>query len=267
MKKYYLQRLALIITEKCNLDCAHCVRGKKCNKDISDEIIEKTFEQVDLVGCVAINGGEPTLVIDKIEKIIDSIIKRQIKLEQFTITINGTIYSEELLRLLDEIDRYIGDDTVSSLFAISLDNYHIDEMKKLGILENFIDNYKRYKKSKHFYGTREIDFKLFREGNAENLDESITVPLRPMQQYVSYVDSKRYGDVCCIGPLVTVNVDGIVTECDASNVNQRSIYNYGNILDDSIENIVLSNGALVVPYKKYEKITYKTLKKYWSYNE
>lgn len=262
MDKCYIERLALITTDDCNLNCAHCIRGKKCKKVISDEVIDKTFDNIVLTSTVAINGGEPTLAVDRIEKIMDAIIKRHIKLDEFTVTINGTIYSDELLRLLDEIEKYIGDGLYVS-FAISLDKYHVEEMKKLGLMESFIENFNKYKENKHFVGTRDINFKLFREGNAVNLSEKITVPLRPMKQYITY--SKK--GICCIGPLVTINTEGIVTECDASYDNQRTIYDYGNIFDDSIKNIVLNNGAEIVSNRKFEKITYKTLRKYQTYNK
>ena len=262
MDKCYIERLALITLDDCNLNCAHCIREKKCKKVISDEIIDKTFEQIIYASTVAIAGGEPTLAVDRIEKIIDAIIKRHIKLDEFTVTINGTIYSEELLRLLDEIEKYIGDG-MYVMFAISLDKYHVEEMNKLGLMESFIENFNKYKESKHFAGTRELDFKLFREGNATNLSDDITIPLRPMKKFVTY---SKIG-TCCIGPLVTINTDGIVTECDASYDNQRTIYNYGNVLEDSIENIVLNNGAEIVPNKKFHKITYKELKRYQTYNE
>ena len=52
--------------------------------------------------------------------------------------------------------------------------------------EEWIENIKKYSESKHFYDLRRIDRKLFREGNAVNLDPSITVPLRPMPIYMSY---------------------------------------------------------------------------------
>ena len=44
MKKIYIQNLGMIITNKCNLNCDHCLRGEKCdNKSMSDEIIKKTL--------------------------------------------------------------------------------------------------------------------------------------------------------------------------------------------------------------------------------
>ena len=72
MKKCYVQNLAMNITDNCNLECAHCLRGERCNRNMSDDVIEATLSEVKGVGNLAINGGEPTLAIDRIENIVDS---------------------------------------------------------------------------------------------------------------------------------------------------------------------------------------------------
>lgn len=270
MGKCYIQNLALIVTNKCNLDCSHCLRGAKNNNCMSDSVIESTLDQVNGVGNLAINGGEPTLVLDRLEKIISYVIERHIIIDEFTITINGTMYSEQLLELLDEINRYIGSDGISALLAISLDKYHLEEIKKIGIQKEFLENLKRYQESKYFYGYRNIKQKLFREGYATSLDEKLTVPLRPIKPLITYVGKTKKFDrkngLCNIGPLVTINPDGIITECDASIENQEKLYNYGNVLNSSIEEIILEKGELVLKPKKFERAANRSLKKYWTYN-
>ena len=81
MKKCYIQNLALNITDNCNLECSHCLRGKSCNNNMSDDVIEATLSQVKGIGNLSINGGEPTLAIGQIEKIIDYILKNNILIE------------------------------------------------------------------------------------------------------------------------------------------------------------------------------------------
>ena len=135
--------------------------------------------------------------------------------------------------------------------------------------EEWIENIKRYAESKHFLDLRRIERKLFREGNAVNLDPSITVPLRPMPIYMSYYKKGLFNipkfdmsGKCFIGPLLTVNVDGIVTECDASIEHQRTIYNYGNVLEESIEDIMIRKNAVIVKPNEINRKMLKELKKY-----
>ena len=66
MGKCYIQNLALIITNKCNLNCSHCLRGEKNDNCMSDRVIEATLDQVKSIGNLAINGGEPTLSLDRL---------------------------------------------------------------------------------------------------------------------------------------------------------------------------------------------------------
>ncbi len=267
----HIQNLGMIITEKCNLNCAHCLRGKCTNKVMSDEVIEATLNQVVGIGNLAICGGEPTLALDRLEKIFSYIIEKNIYVEQVTLTINGTIYSDELLRLLDYIEEYINYkkvEEVLSTFTISWDKFHYDEVKKLNMIKEYIENINRYIENKHYYAMQTINKKLFREGNAELLNPKITVPLCPMGTIITYAgnDKKfnRENGMCNIGPIVAVNVDGIMTECDSSIKHQRTIYNYGNVLTDSIEEVYLNKSKIVVP-SKWSKETGKQMKKYKNY--
>ncbi len=271
MKQCYIQNLAMIVTNKCNLDCAHCLRGKKGNNNMTNDVIEASLEQIKGVGNLTVCGGEPTLALDRIEKIISYIIKKRILIEEFTVTTNGIIYCQELLELLDEINNYIGNKSVNTFFAISIDKYHLEEIKKLGIINEFCENLDKYRQSKYFYGLRDTKQKLFREGNAINLDKKLTVPLRPVKPVITYVNKQQKLDIenglCNIGPLVTINTNGIITECDASNEHQMELYNYGNVLTESIENVCIKNGAQILKPKQFERTTAKLLKKYWTYNK
>lgn len=119
-------------------------------------------------------------------------------------------------------------------------------------------------------GFRNTDKKLFREGNAVNLDNKLTVPLRPLQTFLTYVDKDKKLNVeiglCNIGPLVTINTNGIITESDASLEHQETIYNYGNVLTELIEDACIRNGAKVLRPKKFERASYRAIKKHQSYN-
>lgn len=271
MKPCYVQVLEMHVTNKCNLDCAHCSIGEKNNNNMPDNVIEASLDQVKGVGTLTIGGGEPTLALDRIEKIISYIIKKRILIEEFTVTTNGIIYSQELLELLDEINNYIGNKNINALFAISIDKYHLEEIKKLGIVNEFFENLNKYRQSKYFYGLRDTKQKLFREGNAINLDEKLTVPLRPVKPVITYVNKQQKLDIenglCNIGPLIAINTNGIITECDASIEHQETLYNYGNILNETIEEVCLKNNSPILKPKQFGHTTAKLLKKYWTYNK
>lgn len=263
MSKLYIQNLAPIITERCNLKCVHCMRGTATSKDMKDEVIEQ-LAQIDSIGNITICGGEPTLALPTLEKLLTFIVDNNIGLDTLTMTINGTNYSEELLRLLDYIDEYIPKRKyeVNALIGISRDPFHLKEIIERGKREEYIENLAKYTENPHFLHYREIDKKLFREGRAESLDKRITVPMRPWPIIYTYLKDL---DVTEVGPLVSINVDGIVTECDASHEHQRTLYNYGNILDEELETIIKRVGEEVSPRTWYRK-TGKIMKKQATYN-
>lgn len=281
-RKMMVNVLGMIATEKCNLECEHCLRGCRTNKKMSDEVIEATLSNFDYIETLAICGGEVTLALDVVEKILDYVIKNQIIVGEITYTINGTIYSKSFLELLDYSNEYLisdGNTCDRTTFAISWDGFHHREIRRLGMEEEYLDNVSRYSKSPYYYGLRRIDQKLFREGRAELLPEDTTVPLRPMELYMTYyikyknklgmVRRKfdRENGNCFIGPVITVNPDGIVTECDASIEHQQTIYNYGNVLYESIEDIMIRKNAVIVNPKEISKKMLKEIKRYTTYNK
>ena len=279
MSNLYISTLGMIVTNKCNLDCAHCMRGCKNNKDMKKEVIEATLSQIKAIGNLAICGGEPTMALSTIEDIFNYIMKNHIFVEEVTTTLNGTIYSEDFIKLLDTINNYIlkynelekGRKSQVEI-VVSYDQYHFEEIKRLKLYDTFAENLDKYSESIHFYGLRGLmkNKKLFREGNALNIDDKLTVNLRPMPLLATYVGKNKKFDkengMCNIGPIVSVNTDGIVTECDASIDNQQTIYNYGNILDESLEEIVLKRAKILKP-RKWQKEFNKVINKYEKYNK
>lgn len=279
MKKIVAMNLGMIITNKCNIDCEHCMRGRKCNNSMSDEVIEATLSQFKGIQNLCICGGEPTLAIDVMEKIFNYIIKNNIIVDEVTTTINGTNYSLSFLECLDMIEDYIlkyqKPRKNPATFAISYDKYHLDEMKRLKLDVEFIKNVEEYRKSKHYAGMQILppNVKLFREGNAEKLDKSLTTPLKIFPPIITHVGSKIFGNfyredlengLCNIGSIITVNCDGTITDCNASIEHQNTIYNFGNVLNDSIYDVCMSMGTVVKP-RKYNKAISKQLHEYNTY--
>ena len=262
MRKIAVQNLAMIVTEQCNLECEHCLRGQCSNRVMSDEVIEATLDQIVSIVNLSICGGEPTFALDRIEKIIDVIIEKQILVDAFSVVINGTRYEGKFLDLL----KYFDDEVFSGgrkkiIFSISWDEYHHREIDRLNMRKQYIENVKRYMESKYFYELNPIHGKLYREGRAEMLDESLTIPYVPMKNIFTYARNSwgkedRENGLCNIGPMVSINTQGIITDCNAYYEHQDTIYNYGNVLNESIEEVLLKDSVIVKPRKFY-----RTLKK------
>ncbi|MDE5630288.1 MAG: hypothetical protein K2I70_01680, partial [Bacilli bacterium] len=147
----------------------------------------------------------------------------------------------------------------------SYDKYHIEEIKKRNLKEAYIENVKKYLDSPFHVKEKILDpkIKLFNEGNATSLDPELTIDLRPIDYAMTYVGSNKHkldlNGLCYIGPLVSISVDGFITECDASFENQRNKFNYGNVLTDSIVEVIKTKTPIYKPHtysRRVKKIVY-----------
>ena len=66
------------VTRRCNFKCEHCMRGDAQNVDLSENAIDNLLNQTLAFGDILFTGGEPLMALDKIEYIIDGMIKRKI---------------------------------------------------------------------------------------------------------------------------------------------------------------------------------------------
>ena len=245
MDRINIQNLAMIITNKCNLECENCL-CKDNNLDMNNQVIEKTFQQINRINFLHIYGGEPVMALDTLESIFKCIIRNRVELRQVDITINGTKYDSEFLRLLDYINIYLiyTFHTADVSFSILRDSEHKASLKKLGIYRETLEYIKKYMESKYFYELCKEPKIITR---SENFSES----------YITYMNKLRMFDkkngICNIGPLVTINPNGLITEADATLEEQETLYNYGDVNNESIESIMLRRSKVVKPAIWYNK--------------
>lgn len=55
------------------------MRGEPQNIDMSDSVLDRIIEQCSVVGHLSLTGGEPFLVPDILEKLVDKIISQKKK--------------------------------------------------------------------------------------------------------------------------------------------------------------------------------------------
>jgi len=252
MSRIYIKNLALEMTNKCNLECSNCINKDTKDTVMSTDIIETIFAQIHKVNSLHIYGGEPTLVLDKLERLFKTIIANRVVLYQIDISINGSNYNKEFLELLDYINLYmnyiLGHSDVK--FNILNSNHHNDARNELGIYKESLENIKKYMQSRYFY-------------EFYNEPKIITRSSYFSDYYITYMNKLRMFDrkngMCSVGPIVSINPNGIITKGDASIEEQEILYNYGSVLENSIEDIVLSKGKILKPIDWYYK-TYKTSK-------
>lgn len=170
----YIENLCIEITRKCNMRCAHCLRGNAQNINIEQRHISEMLSHCkDGIGSLTLTGGEPTLNLDAIEFIFQTIKWLDIPLGSFYIVTNGRVFRQRLVDVLDDIYNYCFEKEMCGL-AISDDEFHsqYQSPKFTSILYNY--KYNEYDMEREYF--RPLDKKtqfyrggLINEGRAKEL--------------------------------------------------------------------------------------------------
>lgn len=115
--------LAIEVTQRCNLNCDHCLRGCSRNVNVSHEVIDKTLDNYEYISNILFTGGEPTLNVEAISYTIDQIKSRGIGVGSFYIVTNGVNFSKELVWKLLEFYAYCSEKEYCGL-CVSVDEFH-----------------------------------------------------------------------------------------------------------------------------------------------
>lgn len=100
--------LALQVTRRCNLRCDLCGKGEPQNIDITKEIVDKTFDQVQnyYISDLRLNGGETFLNPEMIAYILEQIEKRNIMVNRIFVFTNGYYFDERIVKAIKRFCNY-----------------------------------------------------------------------------------------------------------------------------------------------------------------
>ena len=125
--------ISIELSRKCNLDCAHCMRGNSENLSISVDLLNKFFDEVKSTNVLVIFGGEPFMCYEEIKSLIDVIKNKKVLVSSVVIVTNGTIYDKRIYKLLEENFEEIE-------INISIDDYHLESIGKRYNTQKKYDN-------------------------------------------------------------------------------------------------------------------------------
>jgi len=156
--------LIIEVTRRCNMKCKHCLRGNAQNLDIKDEYLDSLFSKLDYVSTIVITGGEPSLVPDRIDKIVEFAKKYDVDINSFYIVTNGKKVSDEFLISVIKLYCYCNDNEVSGL-ELSNDNYHEEiSLENLWRLNAFKFFRNKFEEKRHYYRS------VVNQGRARKID-------------------------------------------------------------------------------------------------
>lgn len=135
MDKVVFNQLIIEVTRRCNMSCAHCLRGDAQNVDILGIDIDNVLNQTEAIGNLAITGGEPTLNLKALQHIANGTAKRGIPVSRVEIVTNGLIYDDRFIAIvkrfsdITHLTQQFGygnmeRETWRVQIGVSLDRYH-----------------------------------------------------------------------------------------------------------------------------------------------
>lgn len=220
MKRIFVEQLCLEITRRCNMGCGHCLRGDAQNMDVSHEIIDEIFRQVDGIGQVTFTGGEPSLNIEAIRYFFHCAERTGTTLGSFFVATNGKCNQEALaVELLKQYPKM--EERELCGVALSVDEWHDPQEYDASILKGL----RFYSTAKEHEG-----YKLVPEGRAARIHLETALALRPTDIAIS--DNTDADSETISVELLYVSANGKVTgNCDMSyeRIDAEAAYTLDNL--------------------------------------
>lgn len=232
--KFEIQELVIEVTRKCNMKCAHCLRGKAENLNIDYSYIDKLLENISYISEVTFTGGEPSMNVGAMEYFLKKVSEMDIPVSSFFIATNAKKITKRFIDFLSNMFMYCyensGDEALEmSGIAPSVDQFHTkdtviqDNINRLRMFSFFKD----FKMNDHTI--------LIDEGRAKNLSSYKKRELVPNNT----VECSDISDgSISIDEMIYLSANGdIRTDCDTAYNDNR--FTIGNLNHESFHDIIM----------------------------
>lgn len=173
-QKLSITDLVIEITRRCNMACAHCLRGDAQDLDMNPSFLDDLFSRLNQASTIVFTGGEPSLRPDLIFYALRAAKRNHVSVEQVYIVTNGKQIPETFLKACRDWDRYCflnqygtrknlvdarrahdiiqdykSEDTIAGCYvSLSMDKFHepvsLDSLSKLATLPRLMaDKYSK----------------------------------------------------------------------------------------------------------------------------
>ena len=233
--KISIDNLVIEITQKCNMQCYHCLRGAARRNNTSRRMINRIFDLFN--GCISsltIGGGEPSMNIEALEDICDNMIRSDNVYSVYIVT-NGRVYREKFLNKVYNLFNSVCYDEGTNRLAFSFDRYH-DAFLSVNEIQKRDSNYHRTIEyfenrgvydvvQKHTDRTKSHDLNIIAMGRASTFGTEILKP-----KLIEY--ETNGGELRIEEPELYINHKGyIFSNCNLSyeEMTKRSKFYIGDI--------------------------------------
>ena len=125
MEKIAFPWITVDLTHRCNMKCAHCLRGKADKENLNLEKADHFFSQIAWTTLLHLTGGEPTLAIKELEGLVRILEKHQVVFNSVCIGTNAKIVPDAFLDVLKDLYLLsVPSEKEANRVFISIDPYH-----------------------------------------------------------------------------------------------------------------------------------------------
>jgi hypothetical protein len=226
---YYIDNLVIEVTRKCNMACAHCLRGEAQKIDIDTAYIDNLLKNVTGIGNITFSGGEPSLNIHAIEYTLLACQERGISVGSFYVVTNGKANALPLAIACLKWYAYCDCDEDMCGLALSKDMFH-DEIQREN--ENVLKGLSFFRHDKYTDFNR---VKMINTGRAEELYGFDKMSVDYHDEPFSFFGDAESGYT--IETMVYLSANGeIRTNCDAAYDDED--FTIGNLNRDTFDYVV-----------------------------
>ena len=233
-----IENYEISATEKCNLKCAHCMRGEARNNTISQNTLNNAINYFNHIENLTISGGEVFLDEEIPSKILNALNTNVNKIDRLMIFTNATKLNNETFNLIKEIKEVCNKNEMEFLIVVSADKYHVDAITKAGLNKLLIK--RNIEKLKEILGNDFVklsaacDYEIINEGNAKNIKNSLKTKIQNFKYPVYFSKRSNY---CYLSTPLAVNCKGNLVKPNCSYEN-NDLNNFGNVNSSSISEVL-----------------------------
>lgn len=132
----YVNTLTIELTRKCNFKCGHCLRGEPESKDFDVKYLRQFFvdNYVSDVHEIILTGGEPLLVPEIIEQIVQEFQWQGIGLGFYYIATNGSMFTEDAMNAILKLHNICNEQDMTFI-EVSNSVWHQEDKNYIGAMD------------------------------------------------------------------------------------------------------------------------------------
>lgn len=235
--RFYFDEIMFEITRKCNLKCAHCLRGEMQPVSMPTEVIDKMLEVSSGIEGIFLTGGEPFLEPSIIEYLVDKIIELDFDTKHLSVITNGTILNDNGIRCAKAFDKFAKwriskgeEQDWYALIAVSNDDFHGADVDKA------VEFYKKHTENVWVVDKGyDEDVSPYGRAVENNLSDS------PCINYTEYAHRLRIDEGNIVRCLLTLTYKGNLTYPELKEWEMVDTVSIGNIMEESLESMLECN--------------------------